>query len=74
VLQTVLTDRVLASELLAEWNSIPLGKTFYEAQRLEEGLALVGFKWETKSTFSLAMVLTTSSGGVPRSSVMMENW
>lgn len=27
-----------------------------------------------RGTFSLAMVPITSSGGVPKSSVMMENW
>ena len=52
--------------------SVDSARTARSAQVVSYGVAPRGKPCEL--TFSLAMVLMTSSGGVPSSSVMMENW
>lgn len=48
------------------------GRSSYYSRDMIHGLA---FLWKgQRHTFSLPIVLITSSGGVPRSSVMIENW
>lgn len=62
-------------ELLAERYRLPFGERLNESESLVrvDNEQTCKQKLFASLTFSLAMVLMTSSGGVPRSSVMMEN-
>jgi hypothetical protein len=66
---------VRSADLLTEGNTLPFRQTLNETQGLHQVFSyLIGDRNQRSHTFSLAIVSMTSSGGVPSSSVMMENW
>ena len=75
LLQQIQCAFIVAPQLFAKWHPLAFRQALYEAKGLNPGQHMPKRKRKfAQRTFSLQMVSITSSGGVPSSSVIIENW
>lgn len=73
-IESVLTESIGIGEFSGEGDLFSLRQTLDESEGLFISTLANNEYRIAGLTFSLAMVCMTSSGGVPSSSVMIENW